>query len=254
MDVACSTLGFTREPLEQALRRIAEMEFSKVDLAVTENGPHLTPELIISDTASVLHSIRQAPTIGFAALTVRLPHRDEQKFLEQIDAIAHFAKQLAAPVVVVEASTTGTPFGEEVERLSRLERVTSLHGTVLTVTTKTGTLTELPDVAVQLCQEVPGLGLTLDPTHFVCGPNQGKTFDQVFPFVRHAHLRDSGRRMDQYQVQVGRGEIEYGRIVQALRRFDFRGSLVVAIEDSIPTEMDVEAEVRKLRLLIESLI
>ncbi|MFO0949439.1 MAG: sugar phosphate isomerase/epimerase [Planctomycetota bacterium] len=254
MDVACSTLSFTREPLEQALRRIAEMEFSKVDLAVTENGPHLTPDMIINNSATVLHAIRQAPTIGFAALTVRLPFDDEQKYLEQLDGIAHFAKQIAAPVVVVEAAKSGTPFESEVERLTKLERVASLHGSVLTITTKTGTLAELPDTAVQLCQAVPGLGLTLDPTHFVSGPNQGKTYDQVFPFVRHAHLRDSGRRPDQYQVQVGRGEIEYGRIVQALRRFDFRGSLVVAIEDGVPSEMDFEAEVRKLRLLIESLI
>ena len=36
MFVACSTLCFSREPLEAALRRIAELEFSKIDLAIVE--------------------------------------------------------------------------------------------------------------------------------------------------------------------------------------------------------------------------
>lgn len=253
MDVACSTVAFTREPLEQALRHIAVLEFPKVDLAIAPDSPHLTAAQIVSDPASVLGRIRQAPTIGFAALTLRFDTTGEAMF-EQLDRVAHFAKQLSAPVLVVEAAPVGAARDQEVARLTEMERIASLHGTVLTLTTKTGTLTETPDGAVELCKAVPGLGLTLDPSHYTCGPHQGKSYDEVFPYVRHAHLRDSGRTMDQFQVRVGRGEIEYGRIVTSLKRFNYRGSLAVAIEDTIPSEMDYEAEVRKLLLLIESLI
>ena len=41
MFVSCSTLCFAREPLEAALRQIAELEFDKFELALVEDGQHL---------------------------------------------------------------------------------------------------------------------------------------------------------------------------------------------------------------------
>jgi hypothetical protein len=38
----------------------------------------------------------------------------------------------------------------------------------------------------ELCQLVPGLGLTLDPSHYLNGP-QRASYDGVIPFVRHVH-------------------------------------------------------------------
>lgn len=252
MDVACSTLCFSREPLAQALRHIAEMEFAKVDLAVGENGAHLTGAEVLNDLPGVLQRIRQGPTIGFSAITIRLP--DGPDFVGQVNGIAHLAQQLACPIVAVDAAPAGTPIANEAARLSKIQRSIAVHGTLLTVTTKIGTITELPGPAVELCEKVPGLGLTLDPSHYVCGPLQNESYDEVLPYVKHAHLRDSGRGREQMQVHVGRGEIEYGKIVTALQKFGYRGSLAVAIEDRAPVEMDVEAEVRKLRLLLESLL
>lgn len=253
MDVACSTLCFTREPFEQALRRIAELEFAKVDLAIADGSPHLSPQDVTDHPDQVLQRIRQGPTMAFAAATIRLRSQGET-FARQLDGISRLAQQLAAPVVVVESAPAGTDLEAECARLGQWERICSLHGCILTVTTKTGTLTEDPNVAVALCEAVKGLGLTLDPSHFICGPHQGKPFDQVYPYVRHVHFRDTGRRLDQLQVQVGRGEVEYGRIVSSLKRYEFGGSLTVAIEDASAYPMDFDAEVRKLALLLESLL
>ena len=79
------------------------------------------------------------------------------------------------------------------------------------VATHIGTLTENPDTAVELCQRVPGLGLTLDPSHFIAGPNQGRNFDHVFPHVRHVHLRDTGRGPNQFQIRVAQRHDPIGR-------------------------------------------
>lgn len=254
MDVGCSTLCFAGEPFEIALRHIADLEFVKVDLALTESGPHLTLDQIVSDSASALHQIRRGPTLGFAAVSVHLP-KGKSVSAEQIEAAAHFAKQLSAPVLSIDAATSGTGLDAEVARLAELERVTSLHGVILSVVTKSGTLTEDPAVATALTNAVRGLGLTLDPSHYVCGPNQNKPFDVVYPHVRHTQLRDTGRRMDQLQVKVGRGELEFGKVVTCLQRYQFKGALTVDIEAALASEeMDVESEVRKLRLLLESLI
>jgi sugar phosphate isomerase/epimerase len=254
MDVACSTLCFANEPFETALRHIAEMEFPKIDLAIAAGSSHLTPEDVVADSASVLQRIRKGPMLGIAGVTAWLKSTGDE-YEAQLEAAAHLAKQLSAPVVVILAAPTSTPVEEEIQRLSKLERMVSLHGVVLTVATKMDTLTEDPATTLKLCEAVPGLGVTLDPSHYISGPAQGKSYDALFPFVRHLHLRDSGRRRDQLQVKVGRGEIEYGKVITALDRFQYKGSLVVDVEPALATEdMDVEAEVRKLRLLLESLI
>lgn len=253
MEVACSTLCFTREPLERALRHVAELEFSKVDLAVGTGNPHLAPQDILTDLNSVVQRVRQGPTLGFSAITARLASTGDE-YLKELDAIAHLAQQLAAPVLVVASAPAGTPLEQEVARLKALEKIASLHGSVLTIATQMDTLSEDPSVAAYLCENVPGLGLTLDPSHYICGPHQGKSFDQVYPFARHAHFRDTGRRRDQFQVQIGRGAVEYGKIVTSMKRFQYAGALTVCIEDAQETKFEVETEVRKLRLLLESLI
>jgi sugar phosphate isomerase/epimerase len=142
----------------------------------------------------------------------------------------------------------------EVARLTTLLNYADAEGVQLTVSTRLGTLTENPDDAVALCEQVPGLGLTLDPSHYIAGPHHGKSYDQVFPFVRHTHLRDTGRGMEQFQVRVGQGEIEYGRIVSQLARQHYDRALTVDIHDVADAPIPIAPEVRKLKYLLESLV
>jgi sugar phosphate isomerase/epimerase len=101
---------------------------------------------------------------------------------------------------------------------------------------------------------VPGLGLTLDPSHYIAGPHQAKSFDQVYPFVRHVHLRDTGRSPEQFQVRVGQGEVEYGRIISHLSRYHYDRLLTVEICDIPDAPYAMEVEVRKLKYLLDSLV
>src|SRR5438874_9494460 len=117
-----------------------------------------------------------------------------------------------------------------------------------------GTLTEMPTAAVELCNRVPGLGLTLDPSHYINGPNQGASFDDIFPYVRHVHLRDTGKAPGKFQVRVGQGEVEYGRIISHLQRHRYDRLLSVAIHDVADAPFAMETEVRKLKFLLESLV
>ena len=116
---------------------------------------------------------------------------------------------------------------------------------------ETGRLTEDPHTAVELCQSVKGLGITLDPSYYVNGPNHGRPYDQVFPYVYHLQLRDT--KPDALQVPTGLGEIDYSRLVAQLRKQDYTGVMSVEL---IPSLMDLDSrplEMRKLRMLLESL-
>jgi sugar phosphate isomerase/epimerase len=157
-------------------------------------------------------------------------------------------------VLTIGAAPVGTAIDTEVRRLSRLVRQVDSEGLVLTVATRIGTLTETPSVALELCEKVKGLGLTLDPSHYINGPHQGAPYDEIFPYVRHVHLRDTGKAPGKFQVRVGQGEVEYGRIISQLQRHRYDRLLTVSIHNVTDAPFSMEAEVRKLKFLLESLV
>jgi sugar phosphate isomerase/epimerase len=254
VNVACSTLCFARHPLERALRIIGELEFSKLDVAIHENGPHLKPSEVVQDIGLAAQRIRIGPSLTPGAFSVEIDAPDPAEYQRQLRAICRLARLSTVSIITIPAGSTGSGLDAEVNRLRPLVQLALAEGIVLTVATRIGTLTELPDMAVQLCDRVPGLGLTLDPSHFIAGPHQGASFEQVYPYVRHVHLRDTGRRPEQFQVRVGQGEVEYGRIVSHLARVGYDRLLTVAVLDIPEAPFVMEAEVRKLKYLLESLV
>ncbi len=94
-------------------------------------------------------------------------------------------------VVTVHSQPAATPVADEVQRLAQLAATAMREGLVLAVLTHADTLTGDAQVAVDLCKAIPGLGLTLDPSHFLQGPQPD--YDIVFPYVQNVHLRDTGQ-------------------------------------------------------------
>ncbi len=254
MYVACSTLCFGRLLLHQALQSIAELEFSKYEVAIAEQGRQLRPSEVAADVNLAAQRLRMGPGLTPAAFCVDIEAPDEEEFTRQFRAVSRLARLTAVPVLTLSAAPADSALDAEVERLKRLTALAEADGVQLTVLTETGTLTEDPDRAVTLCERVSGLGLTLDPSHYVAGPHAGKNFDQVYPYVRHVRLRDTGKGPNQFQVRVGQGEIEYGRIISHLGRYQYDRALTVDIRDlpELPTPM--MPEVRKLKYLLESLV
>jgi sugar phosphate isomerase/epimerase len=251
--VACSTLCFARYPLDQALRIIGELDFSKVDVAIHEKGPHLRPSEIAEDVAAAAQRIRIGPSLSPAAFSVEFEAQGEE-FIRQLRAVCRLARLSNVATITIPAAASGVSVDVEMVRLKRLVHLAQAEGVILSLETRIGTLTEIPNVAVDLCERVEGLALTLDPSHFLAGPHQGQNYDVVFPYVRHVHLRDSGRTMEKFQVRVGQGEVEYGRIIAQLARHHYERLLTVEILDIPDAPFAVDHEVRKLKYLLESLV
>ncbi len=257
MFVACSTRCFAREPFEAALRHIVELEFNKVDLAFVESGLQLRPSEAADNAEATFQRIRRGPALTPSGLDLDFgaeADADPKLQARRFDAMCRLAKPLTVAVLTIPASKAGTPFDDEVRRLAALNAVAVRQGLVLTIETHSETLTADPSTAVALCKAVPGLGLTLDPSHYIHGPHQGANYDEVFPFVQDIHLRDTGKGPDEFQVRIGQGDIEYGRVVSQLERYGYNRALTVAVLDREDNPFDTEVEVRKLKLLLESLI
>ena len=103
-----------------------------------------------------------------------------------------------------------------------------------------------------MCDAVRGLGLTLDPSYYICGPNRVDSHDAMCPYVFHVHLRDT--TPEQLQVPIGLGEVDYSKLIGQLRRVKYNRALSIEILPSLVEAGSRPLEMRKLRMLLETLL
>jgi sugar phosphate isomerase/epimerase len=190
--------------------------------------------------------------VAFAAFHVEIDAPDAERHKETLRAVCRLGRILAVPLVNIPAAPAETDLAAEVIRLTGLVRLAQAEGVMLTVETHSRTLTNDPARAAELCRQVPGLGITLDPSHYLVGAHPAADYDDLFPHVRHVRLRDTAP--DRLQVRVGQGQVEYGRIVSQLSRMHYERALSVDIHDQPAPEYPMEPEVRKLKYLLESMV
>jgi len=246
--VSVSTECLPDLSLEKAMERLAELEFVSVELDVHEQGGHLKPGLVAADPEAAIEHCSDLQRLRPIAISFSSP--DAPDFFDRFLACCRLAKSLGVVTMVVEASELGTPFNGEIERLQRLVSLSAGLGLVVGVKTAAGRMTHDAETTASLCRNVPGLGVTLDPSHFIFGHKKPTSWDSIIKHVCHVHLRDT--KQDNFQVRVGQGSVEYGRLVNHLQMAGYSRALSVHMS---PIEgIDTSAELRKTRLLLESLL
>jgi sugar phosphate isomerase/epimerase len=183
------------------------------------------------------------------SVDIELPDNDPQ-YYAQFAACCQLAKASKVVTITVRSAELGTPFNAEVERLRRMVAIASLEGVLVGLLTEAGRMTQDPDTAVVMCNSVKGLVITLDPSHYICTPHKDTGYEQVMKYTRHVRLRDTTK--EQLQVRVGQGLVEYGKLINQLSKYRYDRALCV---DILPMQaVDQSAEMRKMRLLLESLL
>jgi len=245
--VAASTECFRSLPLTEALERLTDLEFSSVEVALHEQGCQLRPSEVVADFTRCVDRCRNTRRLDVVAYSVEIAATGDE-YYRQFEAICRLAKATKVVTLTVPSGELGTPFNEEVERLQRLVDIATLEGIRVAMRSQVGCLSEDPDTVVVLCDNVKGLGLTLDPSHYTFG--RERNYDKLYKYVYHVHLRDTTK--DKLQVRVGQGSIEYGRLIASLRKVGY--NRVLGIDMSEMEDVDHMAELRKMRLLLESLL
>ena len=251
MIVAASTRCFADLPLDAALQRLVDLEYTCVEIMIHEAEGHMKPSEVLADLDAAVRLCRQTHRLTPISFSVDMTVPDSDPvYYDQFAACCRLAKASKVVTITVRSAELGTPYNAEVERLRKLSAIASLEGVRVGLLTEAGRMTQEPANAAVLCDNVKGLGLTLDPSYYVCGPHQNESYDQVFSHVYHVRLRDTTK--DQLQVRVGQGLIEYGKLISQLLRVKYDRALSV---DIMPVEgVDQFAEMRKMRLLLESLL
>ncbi len=247
MFVAASTRCFVEKSFREACFLLDDMGFDKVELWFDAARKHLPLNEVLADVDGFVTRFRDATRLAPIAISLEadLP-------LAEFKSISRLAKQLRIAQITVPSAPLGTPFNSEVDRLRDLLRVGSEDGVLVSIKTLTGRLTEDPDTAVELCRAVPGLGITFDPSYLLCGPRHTEESEQSLPYIYHVNLRDS--TPESIQVPAGLGQLDYSRLISQLERTNYRRALSIEILPELMPEADRPIELRKIRLLLESLL
>ncbi|XZE53053.1 sugar phosphate isomerase/epimerase family protein [Planctomycetaceae bacterium SH139] len=249
MHVAASTACLPDLPLEAAIDLLADLEFTMLEFDLHESGGHYRPSQLLEDPDLAMQVLRFSHRLDISNFSLELASRGDQHYAD-FKEICRFSKAAKVVTLTVPSAELGTPFNEEVEHLQRLVDIAETEGARVGVRSQLGRLSEDPDTLMVLCDNVHGLGITLDPSVYIAGPAYGKSLDRILKYVFHVHLRDS--KKDAFQVSVGQGEVDYGKIIHQLERESYDRALSIYIT---PMEgVDHRVELRKLRRLLESLL
>ena len=248
MIVAASTSCIPNLPLQEIFDRLSDLEFTNVEIVIDENS-YVKPEELTQLFDQVVHVCRTSRRITPIAFYFGLEptHPD---YYERFETVCRLAKVTRIVVVTVRAAVLGTPFNDVVKHLEKLVQTGMSEGVVVGLATETGRLTESPDTVGSLCRLVQGLSVTLDPSHYIYNQQKPPVYDGILDYVCHVRLRDTTK--DNFQVRIGQGTLEFGRFVIQLSKAGYDRALCVDLAQ-LP-DIDSIAELRKMRLLLESLL
>ncbi len=205
-----------------------------------------------------MHRLRRGPSLTPATLYLDFGAIDRggPVLRKRFEAMCRLAKTLTVAVLTIPAAPLGSPFDDEVKRLATLAGFAMREGLVLAVETHSNTLSRRPGRRHRcIVQGRPRPGA--DPRPQPLRPGGHKVadgLDALYP-LRPEHPPPRHRQgPGKFQVRVGQGEIEYDQVVNPTARHGYDRSLTVAIHDHPDNPFDTEVEVRKMKLLLESLI
>ena len=151
MFVAATSRCFAELPLDAALQRLVDLEYTSVELMFHESGGHLKPSEILADLDAAIRICRQTQRLTPCAFSVDIETADEKQYYAQFAACCKVAKAVKVVTLTVRSAELGTPFNAEVERLRALAAIAAMDGVRVGLLTEVGRMSQDPDTAVVLC-------------------------------------------------------------------------------------------------------
>ncbi len=247
--VAASTACFPDLSFEETVEKIADLEYSSIEIAIHEDGHHVRPSDVMANLDQAILTCNSIRRLNLTGFSLRFGVEGEE-FFEQFSKCCQLAKATKVVCLTVDSGVHGTPFNEEVERFKRLASIAESHGVRVGMRSQAGHLSGDVDQVSVICGHVKGVGLALDPSQYIYGTDRPGNYDKLLQYVQNVYLRDS--TSEQKQVRVGQGVIDFGKLINQLVQLRYQRALVVEI---VPLpDVDHMGEMRKMRLLLESLL
>lgn len=242
--LACADFTFPLLPHDKVLQLIAMLELDGVDVGLFEERSHLWPSREFADVAKSARRLRasleangllladvflqMAPDFTPFAINHPEPERRARArdwFVKTLEyAVAAGAKHVTTlPGVYFEQEPQQNSWKRSIEELCwRVGRAKDC-GIVFAVEAHVGSIAPDPKSAAALIQQVPGLTLTLDYTHFTRLGISDAEVEPLVPHASHFHLRGACR--GRLQTPLTQSTIDYRRMLEAMDRAGYLGWL-----------------------------
>lgn len=149
--LGCSTLAFSRNPLEEALEAIAEMGFRHVDLGAVEGWAHVNPSELVTRALEIGSDVRgllERFSLTAIAANSGLGNVEPTERQRRFRGLLTLAREIGAPVITLPAR--GESMEAAIKEYTLLAGMARDAGVQLTVETHRGQLTEFPRQAREL--------------------------------------------------------------------------------------------------------
>lgn len=265
MKAACSTAGFTRLPLEDALRNIRELEFDFVDLLMMENWAHINPSELVADPASRAKQVAKmlkANSLTAVAMNCNLsspinvldPARQKSN-LAEMEALAIFAENLEVPVIVLQPGHVNPDLGPEksqaasISALRDIIKIAERYRKEIAIETHVGSVAEEYEDALKMVKAAPGLKLAYDPSHFVMKELDLTESEPLIEYTAHVHLRDAVP--GNFQAPMDKGILDFDWVLNTLKNHGYDGYAAVEYLDG-REGYDIKEQITQLKYIIEA--
>ncbi|MBB4664846.1 sugar phosphate isomerase/epimerase family protein [Conexibacter arvalis] len=238
--LSCPDFAFPALELEGRLELIRLLGFAQVDLELVVPLPPAAPEdaVVARMRAAVSASNLRvadlffvvggddfaASAINHVDAALRAAHR------VAFAGAARAARELGAPGLTVlpgvpDHADPAAGWERAVEELRWRVDAARAEGVQTRIEAHIGSLVSTPELAARIVAEVPGLALSLDPTHFTMQAIAPQRITPLAPLAGHVHLRAS--RPGDLQVAWERDEGDLAGLLAALEAAGYEGPLCV---------------------------
>lgn len=270
--LAGATFSFGDLTLEESGKVVKELGFDLVDVGAGWNNYHqIIPQEAIAHPGAQserLLRVMDEYEFGVSELFVMqfdhpISHPDDfvrANTLWMFDRMTLFAQKVGfesimmLPGFLVEefGQTPEEVFDVSVEALGRMVKVAEAKGIQCNIEPCKGSIANHPDDAIQLCEAVPGLGLTLDYAHQVLIGLGHDEIEPLHPYAKHFHAKQA--RPDAFMARPDEGAIDFGRLVRKLKEEDYDGVICIEFVESqevLDAGWDLKVETARLKQVVE---
>jgi sugar phosphate isomerase/epimerase len=227
INLTCTSFSFPKLSFERSLKLIALLEIPRYDVGAHLGGGHIEPAEVEANPGAV-------PTLGhgFRDRPVNAADADlRRQNLARFRAIVECSAQVGAKGITLLPGVVWPELGRErsfdlsAEALRELVPIARDRGLRLSVEAHMESIAESPREAAQLCDEVPGLQLTLDYSHFLA---LGYSPSDVHPLLKHAgHFHARQAAPGRLQASAKDGTLNFPDLVGRLKAGGYAGDVCV---------------------------
>jgi len=270
LKLSCSSLAFSDMEWDAALAEIKKLGFRYADLAMFEGWTHRPFPSMLTDPDGHAKKIVAACgklEIEPIAIHAEFVLGDRQTFpgltvpdaaarktiLIQFERVVSCARAAEIPLINVQAGKfiDGTPretcLKNAIDLLTQMHAMAARRGLTLSFENHSGTIAELPEDALRILTDVPGLRLDFDPSHIVRNSISPEATVSLMKHVAHVGIRNA--KPGDYNLPIKDGKL-YFDIKPFLAAFQEKAvKAFVSIEYYEPSMRD---NIPKLKQILEA--